>query len=88
MRKPLCVKCQTQFRSIESGVTVVTMDGCNQPYELIKADLLECPGCKTQVVACYANQPYSRHHDPDFSKRLAQAKHHLVYDFERSHLTT
>lgn len=58
-----------------------------QPYELIKADLLECPGCHARIVAGYGNHPYARHHDPDFPKRLAQAKH-LVYDFERSHLTT
>ena len=87
MRKPLCVKCQTQFRNIESGVTVVTMDGCNQPYELIRADLLECPGCKTQIVAGYADQVYARHYHNKFQELLYRAQH-PVRDYERPQPTT
>ena len=87
MRKPLCIKCQTQFRNIESGITVVTMDGSNQPYELIRADLLECPGCKTQIVAGYAKDTYARHYQDKFQEHLHRAQH-PVRDFEHPQPTT
>lgn len=82
MRKPLCIKCQTQFRVVETGVTVMTMFSTPpRPCELIMADLLECPGCGTQIVAQYANRIYARHYNPNFQERLDQAKH-VVYDYE------
>lgn len=81
MRKPLCIKCQTQFRVVKVGVTVARMfSDPPVPYNLTKADLLECPGCGTQIVAGYGKHPYVRHHESDFENCLAMAND-LVRDY-------
>lgn len=81
MRRPLCVKCQTQFRVVKVGVTVAAMfSDPPVPQNLIKADLLECPGCGAQIVVGYGEHPYVRHHQADFENYIAMANN-LICDY-------
>jgi hypothetical protein len=65
-----CVSCQLEYRNVKSGVGLMTMmaDG---PYQLYSADLLECPGCRHQVVRPGAT-PISEHWKPDFQAQCGE----------------
>lgn len=81
MRRPLCVKCQTQFQVVKVGVTVAAMfSDPPVPYNLTKADLLECPGCGAQIVVGYGKHPYARRIHSDFQDQLNQVDY-LVRDY-------
>lgn len=70
MSSPLCVNCRVPFKKVESGVSVLEMTG-QEPYQLIRADLFQCPGCQTRVVASFAKIPEMEHYQEGFAATLA-----------------
>lgn len=82
---PLCIKCQTHFRVIKTGIVVVVMFGDPpQPQELWSADILQCPGCGAQIVSQYASAPFAVHRDSDFQKEILSLVHgDHVHMYER-----
>jgi len=71
MKRPICVKCQTEFRNIKSGIAVIDMfSDPPEPYQVWLADLFECPTCKTQIVSGFGDRLLVRHHDVDFKQHL------------------
>lgn len=57
----ICVKCMTHYRTKKIGVELAEMleDG-ETHYKIWHADLLECPGCKAEVVTRLGQQPIAQ----------------------------
>lgn len=70
MNSPLCVNCRVPFKKIQSGVSVLEMTG-QEPYQLIRADLFQCPGCQTKVVAAFAQIPEMENWQEGFAATVA-----------------
>jgi len=68
MKRPICVKCETQFQQIKTGIAVVDM--FPKPYQIWLADLFECPVCKVQIVSGFADSPLVRHSEADLKHWL------------------
>ena len=67
MKRPICVRCQTEFQQIKSGVSVIDMfSQPPKPYQIWLADLFECPTCKTRIVSGFAQDSLSKHFNKDF----------------------
>lgn len=84
MRRPVCVKCQRQFRNIKSGVFVIEMFCIPpKPYKIWMADLFECPTCKARIVAGFGDNPVARHYEEDFEHWVREASEGFqVRDYE------
>lgn len=55
MYRPVCLKCQKEYRVIKNDVWVVYLDGKPpKPASMIMANLLECPMCKMKLVSDFA----------------------------------
>jgi hypothetical protein len=70
-----CAKCAKFFRRIKSGVVVeegMPTDRDQKewgPYKLWRADLFECPQCKTQVIAGFAQHNFAEHYQDDYAEK-------------------
>lgn len=84
MRRPVCVKCQVEFRVRKNGVTVIdTFSRPPKPYRLIRADLFECPICRTLIVGGFAQEPLVEHFEDNFEYWLQKATGGFwVYNYE------
>ena len=84
MKRPICVRCQTEFRNIKSGIAVIEMfSQPPEPYQIWLADLFECPTCKTRIVSGFAQEPLTHHFERDFERRLLQSGGDSpVYNYE------
>lgn len=82
MKRPICVKCQTGFRNIKSGIKVIDIFSCPpKPYKIWLADLFECPICKTQIVSGFGQNPISQHYETDFDYWLHEDRSQ-IYNYE------
>ena len=71
MKRPICVKCETQFQQIKTGIAVVDMfSSPPEPYQIWLADLFECPVCKVQIVSGFADRPLVQHFEADLKHWL------------------
>ena len=68
--RPVCVKCQTEFRAEKDGIGLLDMAGYG-PVKIWEADLYKCPKCGTEIVAGFAQQPTYEHHMDEFEGWLA-----------------
>lgn len=76
----VCVKCQLFFHPKKNGVTVEegmplsSRKGGDQwvPYKLWHADILECRGCGTEVIAGFASRPIAEHYQEEYKSIKAQ----------------
>lgn len=86
MRRPICVKCQVEFRVRKNGVTVIdTFSQPPKPYQIWRADLFECPICKTQVVGGFAQEPLAQHFEDSFDFWLGLAAEGFqVFNYEHT----
>lgn len=86
MRRPICVKCQTELRPLENGIAVIDMAWQSpKPAAVIQADLYECPGCKAQIVSGFAEQPLAEHYQDKFEPRLRNARGRThIYNYEHA----
>lgn len=72
MPKMVCTPCQLELKPIKNGVIVVEHSG-HGPYTLWEADEWACPECGVTVVAGFADQPYARNCQSDFTQLLEYA---------------
>ena len=79
----LCTKCSVKFKPCRSGVSVVEMFGRPpQPYKIWDADLWQCPGCGTQIVAGFASAATEHYEQnfPDMLTRVQEKGYHPDYE--------
>ena len=88
MKRPICVKCETQFQQIKTGIAVVDMfSSPPKPYQIWLADLFECPVCKVQIVSGFADRPLAHHFEADLKHWLQLWKAgggFQVFNYERT----
>lgn len=66
MKKPICVKCETEFRMKTAGVVVKEMFQNNeQIYKIWYADLWDCPSCHSEIIFGFSEQPAVIHHEKE-----------------------
>lgn len=72
MRRPVCVKCQIEFKPLKNGQAVVTMchDTPPFPYQLFDADSFKCPGCGAEIVSGFGREPLYENWRPDFESLI------------------
>ena len=68
----LSCPCGREFRTLKVGVRVLQELDNGSPYKLFSADLLECPGCRHQILR-WAARPIAEHFEPEFGKVMAQS---------------
>lgn len=88
MRRPICVKCQTEFRVSRNGIAVIDMAWQPpKPCAVWHADLFECPICKTQIVSGFAQKSLAEYFEAKFGFWLHNAgKGFHVYNYEHGAL--
>jgi len=88
MKRPICIKCETEFQQIKTGIAVVDMFSLPpKPYQIWLADLFECPVCKVQIVGGFADSPLVRHSEADLKHWLQLWKAgggFQVFNYERT----
>ena len=58
MPKPICVKCEVEFKVEENGINVVEMFQKNKEiYRIWSADKWKCPLCDTEIVFGFGVTP-------------------------------
>lgn len=58
MPKPICVKCEVEFKVEENGVNVVEMFQKNKEiYKIWSADKWKCPLCGIEIVYGFGISP-------------------------------
>lgn len=66
MKKPICVKCQVEFRMDVAGVIVKEMFQQNtEIYKIWRADLWKCPSCGDTIIFGFAEKPDATHHEKE-----------------------
>ena len=63
-----CVPCKTYFAPAKNDINVLETFEDGRPYQIWKADLLECPDCGHQIVKGYAGSPVSAHFNDNFGE--------------------
>ena len=74
--KLVCPKCECEFRPEKNGVGVIETASFG-PYKLWRADLWECQGCQSQVIAGFSGNgidPIAEHFESDFQRELEHIK--------------
>lgn len=61
-----CVDCQTYYATRKTGVFVLETYEDGRPYQVWRADLVECPDCGKQVVTGFGQQSVSTQHESEF----------------------
>ena len=78
MYKPVCVKCEVEYRPHKNGVYVkeIRLDGSF--YKLWSADIWKCPGCGHELVWGYGHSPLVQDHQlltsPELKSMLQKAE--------------
>jgi hypothetical protein len=58
--KPVCVRCNIEFRPEKVGIEVLDMAEWG-PYQLWNADLWKCPSCGIEIIPYFGD--YGEHHN-------------------------
>ncbi len=75
MPRPICVKCQIEYRPEKNGAIAEEMATGIGSYKIWSADLLKCPICGHLIISEYGNNPLAEHYDPDYEeRRLAEVR--------------
>jgi hypothetical protein len=69
----ICVKCKLAYKPKKNGVCVDEQASFGS-YKLWEADLKECPGCGNQIVAGFAQEPFSEHFQEGHQYIIENAK--------------
>ena len=67
--RPVCVKCNTEFRPERNGIGLLDMADFG-PYRIWEADLYKCPKCGTEIVVSFGHQAISEHYQDEFEGYL------------------
>lgn len=70
MHRPVCVKCEIEYRCSRNGVEVVDFNA-NGEYAYWNADEFECPGCQTRIIVGFGDSPMARHFEEGFKEEVA-----------------
>lgn len=84
--KPVCVRCQVEFKVFENGITVAELFRDKQVYRLWQADIWKCAGCGAEVVFGFGNEPRVEHYEEDLKSALENIKANggkIVFSQER-----
>ena len=89
MPKPVCVKCEVEFRLEKVGVVVAeTFQRDTEIYKVWEADKWKCPKCGIEIVFGFADRPLKQHFDGDIDKLLLdlqeKGKEIIYTDFEKT----
>ena len=68
--RPVCPKCNCEFRPEKNGVGVLDMADFG-PCDLYDTDLWKCPVCGAQVIGGFGNSAISSHFQEDFQTMIA-----------------
>lgn len=87
MPRPVCVRCQCEFRCEKNDTLIVEMiaDG---PYKLWSADAWKCPGCSVEIIADFGFIPLSVRHESSFAHILKTYQgpgRRIEYVYEQPH---
>ena len=86
MPKLVCTNCQTELKPETSGTLIIETASFG-PYKVWNADTWKCPGCGTEIVAGFGNEPWrSDHYSKDFPEWLESVKNtarRVEYDHEK-----
>lgn len=63
----VCTNCGQYFKISRVGV-MVAMKSKDRVHAIYSADLKECPGCKTSVLASFGGAPIKQAHEEGFDK--------------------
>lgn len=71
--KPVCVKCECEFRPEKNGVYVREMCNKNEDtYKVWCADKWKCPICETEIVVGFGGNPLFGNWNEDCKARMDQ----------------
>lgn len=74
MPKPVCIHCQVEFEVEKCGILVLEMASFGV-YKVWAADVLKCPGCATEIIYGYGQNPLRQDHfAEDFPAWLEEQK--------------
>jgi hypothetical protein len=70
MPRPICVKCQTDFRPHNNDVVAIeTMNG-GEDYKAWCADLWKCPSCGEEIIIGFGKDAFAEHYQNDFKDKI------------------
>ena len=70
--KPVCVKCEIEFRPERNGIYVKELRLDGSFYKLWAADKWKCPKCGTEITYGYGSAPIVGDWEKDAPKLLEQ----------------
>lgn len=74
MPKTICVKCQLEYRNIQTGINIIEIfQDPPQPYLIRAGDLYQCPKCKHKIITGVSSGGIY-HHEPKFKNYLSAAR--------------
>ena len=86
MPRPICVKCQIEYRPETNGVVAEEMATGLGSYKIWSGDLWKCPICEHLIISGFGNEPLAHHGQDDYEKRrldevrAAGNSYYLFYD--------
>ena len=72
MHRPVCTKCEVEFRCAKNGVEVLDHNELG-PYIISQADEFECPVCLHRIIVGFGN-PSARRSDGTLDGPIAWAE--------------
>jgi len=71
--RPICVKCQKEYKVEKQGVTtelMTTFSGKPASFKLYDSDLWECPVCGHQIIGGFGQRPFAQHFEENYEEIL------------------
>lgn len=85
MPKPICVKCQVEFKVEENGINVVEMFQKNKEiYKIWSADKWKCPPCDIEIVYGFGVLPLIQNGEDTktYLQELINNHATIIFDYE------
>ena len=73
--RPICVKCQKEYKVEKQGVTtelMTTFSSKPASLELYDSDLWECPMCGHQIIGGFGQRPFAQHFEENYQEVLKE----------------
>lgn len=86
MPKPICVKCQVEFKIEETGINIVEMFQKNKEiYKIWSADKWKCPLCYVEIVYGFGAMPLIQNGDDTkaYLQELINKHATIIFDYEQ-----
>ena len=85
MPKPICIKCEVEFKIEENDINVVEMFQKNKEiYKIWSADKLKCPLCGIEIVYGFGAAPLIQNGEDTkaYLKELINNHATIIFDYE------